>query len=222
MTNVEFHFDFGSPNAYLAHKVLPDIEKRTGVRIAYVPVLLGGIFKATGNRSPVEAFASIRNKPRYEQLELDRFVHRHGVAFSWNPHFPVNTLTLMRGAVAAQELGFFERYTETIFHNLWVEQKKLDDPEQLRAVLDAAGLNPDTLLHLTREPHIKERLAENTRRSVERGSFGAPSFFVGEELYFGKDRLRDVEEAIAAMAREPQVGSKDESVTQARFGVAES
>jgi 2-hydroxychromene-2-carboxylate isomerase len=203
MTQVEFHFDFGSPNAYLAHKVLPDIEQRTGVRIAYVPVLLGGIFKATGNRSPVEAFANIRNKPRYEQLEIDRFVRRHHIAFCWNPHFPVNTLTLMRGAVAAQTLGIFERYVETIFHNMWVEPKKLDDPEQLRAVLDAAGLNPDTLLRLTQEPQIKERLAENTRSSVERGSFGAPSFFVGDELYFGKDRLRDVEEAIAAMAGEP-------------------
>lgn len=203
MTQVEFHFDFGSPNAYLAHKVLPDIQKRTGVRIAYVPVLLGGIFKATGNRSPVEAFAGIRNKPQYEQLEIDRFVRRHRIAFQWNPHFPVNTLTLMRGAVAAQDLRIFERYVETIFHNLWVEPKKLDDPEQLRAVLDAAGLSADTLLRLTQEPHIKERLAENTRASVERGSFGAPSFFVGDELYFGKDRLRDVEEAIAAMAGEP-------------------
>jgi len=203
MTHVEFHFDFGSPNAYLAHKVLPDIEQRTGVRIAYVPVLLGGIFKATGNRSPVDAFASILNKPQYEQLELDRFVRRHRITFSWNPHFPVNTLTLMRGAVAAQELGIFERYTETIFHNLWVEPKKLDDPEQLVAVLDHAGLNPVTLLRLTQEQHIKDGLVENTRRSVERGSFGAPSFYVGDELYFGKDRLRDVEEAIAAVAREP-------------------
>jgi len=203
MSQVEFHFDFGSPNAYLAHKVLPDIEQRTGVRIAYVPVLLGGIFKATGNRSPVEAFASIRNKPQYEQLELDRFVRRHRITFNWNPDFPVNTLTLMRGAVAAQELGIFERYTETIFHNLWVEPKKLDDPEQLIAVLDQAGLNAVTLLRLTQEQHIKDGLVENTRRSVERGSFGAPSFFVGDELYFGKDRLRDVEEAIAAVAREP-------------------
>jgi len=203
MSQVEFHFDFGSPNAYLAHKVLPDIEQRTGVRIAYVPVLLGGIFKATGNRSPVEAFASIRNKPQYEQLELDRFVRRHRITFNWNPHFPVNTLTLMRGAVAAQELGIFERYTETIFHNLWVEPRKLDDPEQLVTVLDHAGLNPVTLLRLTQEQHTKDGLVENTRRSVERGSFGAPSFYVGDELYFGKDRLRDVEEAIAATTREP-------------------
>jgi 2-hydroxychromene-2-carboxylate isomerase len=199
MAHVEFHFDFGSPNAYLAHKVLPEIEKRTAVRIAYVPILLGGIFKATGNRSPVDAFAGILNKPQYEQRELERFVRRHGIAFRWNPHFPVNTLTLMRGAVAAQELGIFERYTETIFRNLWVEQKKLDEPEQLRAVLDDAGLDRDALLRLVQEPHIKDHLAQNTRRSVERGSFGAPSFFVGDELYFGKDRLRDVEEAIGAV-----------------------
>lgn len=203
MTSVEFHFDFGSPNAYLAHKVLPEISKRTGVPITYVPVLLGGIFKATGNQSPVTAFANIRNKPQYEQLEIDRFVRRHRIAFRWNPHFPVNTLNLMRGAVAAQELGIFDRYIETIFHNLWVEPKKLDDPEQLRAALDAAGLNADALLQLLQEPRVKERLVENTRVSVERGSFGAPSFFVGDELYFGKDRLREVEEAINAMAREP-------------------
>lgn len=203
MKPVEFHFDFGSPNAYLAHKVLPEIEKRTGVRIVYVPVLLGGIFKATGNRSPVEAFAGILNKPQYEQLEIERFIRRHRIEFQWNPHFPVNTLTLMRGAVAARELGIFERYTETIFHNLWLTPKKLDDPEQLCAVLDDAGLDRDALLRLTQEPRIKEGLAHNTFRSVERGSFGAPSFFVGDELYFGKDRLREVEEAIAAMAREP-------------------
>lgn len=203
MTSVEFHFDFGSPNAYLAHKVLPEIAERTGVPITYVPVLLGGIFKTTGNQSPVTAFANIRNKPQYEQLEIDRFVRRHRIAFRWNPHFPVNTLNLMRGAVAAQELGIFDRYVETIFHNLWEEPKKLDDPEQLRAALDAAGLNADALLQLMQEPRVKERLVENTRVSVERGSFGAPSFFVGDELYFGKDRLREVEEAIDAMAREP-------------------
>ncbi|MGH8516127.1 MAG: 2-hydroxychromene-2-carboxylate isomerase [Panacagrimonas sp.] len=202
MMPVEFHFDFGSPNAYLAHKVLPDVAERTGVPITYVPVLLGGIFKATGNRSPIEAFAAIRNKPQYEQLEIERFVRRHHIAFQWNPHFPVNTLTLMRGAMAAQELKVFERYVEVIFHNLWVEQKKLDDEKQLRAVLEASGLNAHKLLLLTQEPYIKERLAENTRRSVERGTFGAPSFFVGEELYFGKDRLRDVEEAIGTVATE--------------------
>jgi len=226
MTHVEFHFDFGSPNAYLAHKVLPDIEQRTGVRITYVPVLLGGIFKATGNQSPVTAFAGILNKPQYERLELDRFVRRHGIAFHWSPHFPVNTLTLMRGAVAAQELGLFERYTETIFHNLWVEQRKLDDPEQLRAVLDEAGLNRDALLHLAQEPHIKDRLAQNTRRSVERGTFGAPSFFVGDDLYFGKDHLRDVEEAIRAMAWHGGVyahfDSKDESGAKARIGAGDA
>jgi 2-hydroxychromene-2-carboxylate isomerase len=198
MTKVEFHFDFGSPNAYLAHLVLPEIEQRTGARFEYVPVLLGGIFKATNNRSPFESLAGIRNKPEYEQLELERFVRRHKIArFTMNPYFPVNTLTLMRGAVAAQTLGAFERYVDEIYRHMWVDPKKMDDPEVLRAALLESGLDADRVLELTQDPGVKSRLMENTRRSVDLGSFGAPTFYVGTEIFFGKDRLRDVEEAIA-------------------------
>jgi 2-hydroxychromene-2-carboxylate isomerase len=198
MTKVEFHFDFGSPNAYLAHRVLPEIEQRTGAKFEYVPVLLGGIFKATNNRSPFESLVGIKNKPQYEHLELERFVRRHKIVrFTMNPYFPVNTLTLMRGAVAAQMLGVFERYVDEIYRHMWVDPKKMDDPEVLRAALQESGLDAVRLLELTQDPGVKSRLMENTQRSVELGSFGVPTFYVGTEIFFGKDRLRDVEEAIA-------------------------
>jgi 2-hydroxychromene-2-carboxylate isomerase len=178
--------------------VLPEIEQRTGAKFEYVPVLLGGIFKATNNRSPFESLVGIKNKPEYEQLELERFVRRHKIArFTMNPYFPVNTLTLMRGAVAAQTLGVFERYVDEIYRHMWVDPKKMDDPEVLRAALQESGLDAARLFDLTQDPDVKSRLIENTRRSVELGSFGAPTFYVGSEIFFGKDRLRDVEEAIA-------------------------
>jgi 2-hydroxychromene-2-carboxylate isomerase len=198
MTKLEFHFDFGSPNAYLAHLVLPEMEQRTGAKFEYVPVLLGGIFKATNNRSPFESLVGIKNKPEYEQLELERFVRRHKIArFTMNPYFPLNTLTLMRGAVVAQTLGVFERYVDEIYRHMWVDPKKMDDPEVLRAALQESGLDAVRLLELTQDPGVKSRLMENTQRSVELGSFGAPTFYVGTEIFFGKDRLRDVEQAIA-------------------------
>lgn len=198
MRTVEFHFDFGSPNAYLSHKVIPGIEQRTGVKFDYVPILLGGVFKLTGNRSPVESYAGIRNKLEYEKLEMDRFVRRHGIAFQFNPFFPINTLMLMRGAIAAQSLGVFERYVDEMFRHMWAEPKKMDDVNVLRAVLGESGFDSQRLFELAQDPAIKEKLQANTARSVERGTFGAPTFFVGQDIYFGKDRLRDVEEAIAA------------------------
>jgi 2-hydroxychromene-2-carboxylate isomerase len=196
---VEFHFDFGSPNAYLSHLVLPSIEQRTGAKFLYVPVLLGGIFKATNNRSPMESLAGIKNKPQYEQLETERFLRRHQIsAYRFNPFFPVNTLTLMRGAIAAQSLGVFERYVHEVFRHMWADPKKMDDPQVLRAALEESGLDATRLIGLTQDPEIKNRLLENTERSVAAGSFGAPTFYVGTEIFFGKDRLRDIEEAIAA------------------------
>ena len=202
MARVEFHFDFGSPNAYLAHRVIPEIERRTGARFDYVPVLLGGVYKLTGNRSPAEAFAGIRNKPEYEQLETERFLKRHGIGdFRRNPFFPVNTLTIMRGAVAAQRLGVFERYVDEIYRHMWSAPKKLDDPAVLRAALIESGFDADRFAQLVQDPEVKQALIDNTTRSVERGTFGSPIFFVGDEIFFGKDRLRDVEEAILALGR---------------------
>ncbi len=199
MPKVEFHFDFGSPNAYLAHLVIPAIERRTGAKFEYVPVLLGGVFRLTGNRSPVESFAGIKNKLEYQELEMQRFIARHDIhSYRHNPFFPVNTLAVMRGAVAAQGLGVFERYVDEIFRHMWSAEKKLDDPAVLRTALLDSGLDADRLIALTQDPEVKARLLTNTQRSVERGTFGSPTFFVGDEIFFGKDRLRDVEEMIAA------------------------
>jgi 2-hydroxychromene-2-carboxylate isomerase len=220
--DVEFHFDFGSPNAYLAHRVIPAIEARTGARFRYVPVLLGGVFKATGNRSPVEAFAGIRNKLAYEQLETERFIRRHGIeGFRRNPFFPVNTLTIMRGAAAAELDGGLAAYVDAVFHHMWEEPKKMDDPAVIRAALAESGLDAakaslgarvpvdasvvanlqaTKILARTQDADVKARLIANTEQSVARGTFGSPTFFVGDAIYFGKDRLRDVEEAIAGTA----------------------
>jgi len=195
MPKLEFHFDFGSPNAYLAHRVIPAIEQRLGARFDYVPVLLGGVFKATNNRSPAEAFRDIRNKREFQELETRRFLARHGIAdFRRNPFFPVNTLLIMRGAVAAQHAGCFEPYVSAVFHSMWSDPKKMDDPEEVRAVLDANGLDTQQLMDLTQSPDVKQELIRNTEGSVARGTFGSPTFFVGEEMFFGKDQLRDLEE----------------------------
>jgi 2-hydroxychromene-2-carboxylate isomerase len=197
MPRVEFHFDFGSPNAYLAHLVIPAIEQRTGVKFEYVPVLLGGVFRLTGNRSPAESLAGIKNKPEYERLETERFIKRHGITgFSRNPYFPINTLTIMRGAVAAQTEGVFNRYVDEIYRHMWSQPKKLDDPAVLEAALVESGFDARRFGELVQDPGVKARLLDNTQGSVARGTFGSPTFFVDDEIFFGKDRLRDVEEAI--------------------------
>ena len=194
---VEFHFDFGIPNAYLSHMVIPEIAQRTGAAFVYVPVLLGGVFKMTNNRSPIEAFGDVANKLAYQQVEMDRFIARHGIArFAMNPHFPVNTLLVMRGAVAAEMDGVLARYVDAVFAAMWEDRRKMDDPAVAREVLDAAGLDGGGLLARTQEAAVKERLLANTKASVERGAFGSPTFFAGGDMYFGKDRLRDLEEAV--------------------------
>ena len=194
---VEFLFDFGSPNAFLSHKVIPEIAGRTGVALTYVPVLLGGLFKLTGNQSPAQAFANIKNKPQYEQLEMRRFIARHGVTgYRMNPHFPVNTLQLMRGAVAAQHAGVFEAYVDHVYDDMWMRGLKMDDPAVVREALLAGGLPADEIFALAQTDAVKAELLANTERAVEKGAFGSPSFLVGDELFFGKDRLRDVEDEI--------------------------
>jgi 2-hydroxychromene-2-carboxylate isomerase len=197
MAKVEFHFDFGSPNAYLAHLVIPEIERRTGTKFEYVPILLGGVFKMTNNRSPAASMAGIKNRLEYEALERERFVRRHNITqFKWSPFFPVNTLLIMRGSIAAQLDGVFERYVDEMFRHMWAEPKKMDDPEVVRSALEESGFNAASLMARTQEPEVKDRLLANTQASVARGTFGAPTFFVGDEIFFGKDRLRDVEEEI--------------------------
>ena len=194
---VEFLFDFGSPNAYFCHRVIPAIEARTGVTFSYVPILLGGLFKLANNRSPMEAFADIPHKRAYDRLEVERFIARHGLsAFRFNPHFPVNTLKIMRGAVAAQALVCLAPYVEAVYAAMWEQQRNMADEAQILAVLAAAGLDGQALLQTSQEPDIKAALLSNTEQAHARGAFGSPTFFVDGEIYFGKDRLRDVEEAM--------------------------
>jgi 2-hydroxychromene-2-carboxylate isomerase len=193
----QFMFDFGSPNAFLSHEAIPAIEKRANVKFEYVPVLLGGIFKATNNKSPAETLAGVRNKPEFQALETERFVKRFQVKpYTWNPFFPINTLNLMRAAVAAQLEGVFEKYVDAGFHHMWVEPKKMDDLEVAVKALTASGLNGARLLTRAQEPEVKAKLIKNTQNAVERGAFGSPTFFVGEEMFFGKEQLREVEELV--------------------------
>jgi len=197
MMRVQFLFDFGSPNAYLSHKVIPEIEARTGAKFEYVPVLLGGVFKLTNNKPPMVAFGGIKNKMEYEQLEMRRFIARHKLTkFQFNPNFPVNTLVIMRAAVAAQVVGELPRYADAVFGFMWETGRKMDDPEVIRASLLEAGLDADRLIAAAQTPEVKDQLMRNTSDAVDRGVFGSPSFFVGDEIFFGKDRLRDVEEEI--------------------------
>jgi 2-hydroxychromene-2-carboxylate isomerase len=196
--NPQFMFDFGSPNAFLSHEAIPAIEQRTGKKFEYVPILLGGIFKATNNKSPAETLAGIKNKREFHAIETDRFVRRFKVQpYVWNPFFPVNTLNLMRAAVAAQFDGVFEKYVEAAFHHMWREPKKMDDPDVAAKALSASGLDGAKLLARAQEPEVKAKLIANTQSAVERGAFGSPTFFVGQEMFFGKEQLRDVEEMVA-------------------------
>ena len=194
---VEFHFDFGSPNAYLSHLALPGIAQRTGATITYVPILLGGVFKATGNVSPAVSLQGIKNKPEYQQIETQRFLDAHNITrYQRNPHFPVNTLMLMRGATFAQDKEYFAQYVNEMFDHMWAEPKKMDDPEVVAQVLASSSLPGDEILAGVQDPAVKQRLIDSTERVVQMGTFGSPTFFVGQEIYFGKDKLGEVEAEI--------------------------
>jgi 2-hydroxychromene-2-carboxylate isomerase len=196
---VEFHYDFGSPNAYLSHRVLPAIAERTGIEIHYIPILLGGIFKSTNNRSPMEQFADVLNKPEYQAKETLRFLLKHDITeLVRNPHFPVNTISMMRGAVFAQGKEWEAQYIDTLFKAMWERGLNMADPEQIGSVLTEAGLPVAEIVAAISDPNVKQGLIDNTADSVARGNFGSPSFFVNDELFFGKDKLRDLEEEIAS------------------------
>lgn len=194
---IEFIFDFGSPNAYLVHKVLPQLAKWHGAEIKLVPCLLGGIFKATGNQAPFAAFAGIKGKLDYDRLEMQRFARRHDLhAFRMNPHFPINTLALMRGMVAAQHLGVASRYLDIVLAGMWEHGEKMDDTEVFLASLNRGGLNGQRLVELANSAEVKAELVSNTEAAVARGVFGIPTFFVGDEMFFGKERLLQIEELL--------------------------
>ena len=197
MTASIFYFDFASPNAYFVHRVLPGIESRTGKRFTYVPTLLGGLFKLTGNQAPMFAFAGVPAKLAYEHREITRFIKRHGLTkFVMNPHFPVNTLLAMRGAVAAEERGLLAAYVEAVFAAMWEQGVDCSNPAALAGVLEAAALPADSLLTATQDEAVKAALIANTQGAADHGAFGLPSFLVGGELYFGKDKLGEVERAV--------------------------
>ncbi|HKX90436.1 MAG TPA: 2-hydroxychromene-2-carboxylate isomerase [Sphingopyxis sp.] len=195
---LELIFDFGSPNAYLSMKALPDLLDRTGADLVITPCLLGGIFKATGNKAPMIQYADAPAKLAYENLEMRRFIARHGlVKFRINPHFPVNTLTIMRGAIVADDEGNLDDYVDAVNRAMWEDGLKMDDPEVIADFLSANGFDGPALLARTQEPGIKAKLVANTEAAVARGVFGIPTFFVSGEMFFGKDRLAQVEEALA-------------------------
>jgi len=190
---IEFFFDFGSPTTYLAHTQMPQLAADTGAQIQYVPMLLGGVFKATGNQSPVMVPA----KGRWMGEDLPRFARRYGVPYQFNPHFPINTLTLMRGAVGLQmrDPQRFMPYVNAVFRAMWVEPANLGDPAVLASTLGAAGFDAESFMALAGDAEVKARLIANTEAAVARGVFGAPTCFVGREMFFGQDRLDFVREA---------------------------
>ena len=190
--SLEFFFDFGSPTTYLAWTQLPKIAADAGIEITWRPMLLGGVFKATGNQSPV----AIPAKARYMLQDLARFARRYGAPMVFNPHFPINTLTLMRGAAGYLDTPKFQTYVTAMFNAMWVEQKNLGKPEVLAQVLSAAELDPAEFERLVNDDSVKERLKGITEQAIQRGAFGAPTFFVDDEMHFGQDRLDFVAEAL--------------------------
>jgi 2-hydroxychromene-2-carboxylate isomerase len=198
MTNtVDFIFDFASPNAYFSYKAFPPILERTNASLNLIPCLLGGIFKATGNQAPMLAFAGVKGKLEYDRLEIERFIKKHGLSdFVFNPHFPVNTLLLMRGAIAAEIDGRLVEYTEAGLKHMWEDGRKMDAPEVFVSALGEAGFDGTNLLERTQDPAVKARLVANTEAAVARGAFGVPTFYVGDEMFFGKDRLAQVEDEL--------------------------
>ena len=191
--SVEFYFDVGSPTAYLAHKRLKQLKLEYGCSIIYHPVLLGGLFKASGNSSPV----TVPAKGRYMMMEdPPRFAKLYSVPLNTNPHFPINTLNLMRGAVSSLDEEYFDTYIDTIFKAIWVESRNMGDIDTVIEVLSDAGLDAKSILEATQNPEVKQQLISNTEQAVERGLFGAPTMFVDGEMFFGQDRLQFVEAAL--------------------------
>ncbi len=192
--SVEFFFDFGSPASYLAYTQIGKIAARTGAEVIWRPFLIGGIMQATGNRSPIECAP----KGKWMIEDLGRFARRYGVAFNMNPHFPINTLPLMRGAIAAQDGDCLTPYADAIFQAMWIDGKNMADPEVIGEVLTGANLNAAQIIAATQDQEVKDKLKANTQEAFERGAFGAPTYFIDDVMHFGQDRLDFVEDALTA------------------------
>jgi len=198
MKKIDFYFDFASPNAYFGFNVLKKFPQKYDCEINYIPVLLGGIFKSTNNKPPMEQFFGVLNKNEYQSLEMERFVNRHGLTkFKMNPHFPVISLQIVRGAIAAEMDGYLEDYIEKVLVHMWEEPKKMDDPEVIKAAFDESGFDSEKLLEQMQDPDVKAKLISNTEDAVKRGLFGIPTFFIDDEMYFGKDTIWMIEEILA-------------------------
>jgi 2-hydroxychromene-2-carboxylate isomerase len=189
---VDFYFDFGSPTSYLAYTQIGNLAKQTGAAVNYKPILLGGVFAATGNRAPGEVPA----KGKWMIEDLECFAQHYNVPYRWNSHFPINTLPLMRGAVFAQQHNFLTAYSDAIFRAMWVDNINMADPKEIGAVLKAAGLDEAKIIAGVAEPAVKDALKKITEEAVQRGVFGAPTFFIGDRMIFGQDRLMFVEAAL--------------------------
>ncbi|MEM8811685.1 MAG: 2-hydroxychromene-2-carboxylate isomerase [Pseudomonadota bacterium] len=197
MSTLEFLFDVGSPNAYFCHKIIPEIESRTGQTFTYVPILLGGIFKATNNDPPMIKFKEVKHKLAYMKREIERFIERHHLEdYRWNPDFPINTVKVMRGAIVADRAGTLRAYADAVFHHIWEDPKKMDDLDVIRSAFEESGFDAEAILTGIEDQAIKDALRKNTEQAVARGVFGSPTFFVGEEMFFGKETLPLVEEEI--------------------------
>ena len=195
----QFLFDFGGPNSYLAHKMLPDMCARTGVEAVYIPISLGGLFKLTNNQAPFMRYAETPAKRNYEMLEFDRFVKAHALPFKMNPRFPINSLQLLRGAVAAQHLGCFAPYVDAVMAAMWEDGADMGDVQVVASVLDAAGLDSAALLAKAEDAAVKAELIANTEDAAKRGAFGVPTFYVGDDIYWGKERLAQLEIALTTL-----------------------
>jgi 2-hydroxychromene-2-carboxylate isomerase len=193
MRDVEFYYDFSSPNAYLVHKVLPTITARYDAQVIWRPILLGGVFKSTNNQAPMLAFKDVPGKVDYMRVEMARFIERHQTPFLFNPQFPVNSLNLMRAAVFAQGKSWESKYIDTVFDAMWVQGKAMADPAVIAEVLDAAGLPTNEIMNVTQDADVKASLADVTAAAVARGIYGLPAMFVGDEMFYGKDSLSDLE-----------------------------
>jgi 2-hydroxychromene-2-carboxylate isomerase len=194
---VDFIFDIASPNAYFCHQLIPGFEDRTGVKFNYIPCLLGGIMKLSGNQPPFVAFAEIKNKNDYQLIEIERFVKQHNlIKYKFNSNFPMNTVQVQRGALAAQELGIFDEYLESMLRAMWEENKNLSDLDVLQATLVENNLDAESIIKIVTSQECKDKLIANTSDAVERGAFGVPTFFFNDQIFFGKDHLHQLEEYI--------------------------
>ena len=194
---VEFLFDFASPNAYLSYHVLREVAERQSVELALTPVPLGGLFKLTNNQAPMLAFGEVKGKLEYDMLETQRFIDAHGLnKFVFNPHFPINTITLMRGFIAAQEMGVVDQYVEANLSAMWEQGLNMGDPQVAAGVWQSAGLDAAGLAEAIQTQPVKDALLQNTQQGADRGAFGVPTFFVGDEMFFGKERIIQIEQML--------------------------